>query len=794
MPALNTEQKEEERELDVFVLNTMAGSTLPKSVRGVIKNLPELHGPSSDQAAGVLNQLIRLNFEAPKILNSKDIETVEDNIIIGREMFEECGKISLAMSCHEAGCPVTTLDDVDAVMEEIAQQWGKMTKQQRRAWSFSASAFNYQMVDDGRREPVAPFKRMNGYDIFCEQWPRMVRSTASTVNERFKQNMFNMDQQQCALVTDLEERWTQVPLEVRRYCAELARDRNEWKLCKEQGERETWECNPFRDQLDQATQSKQIQDVLLNCDTSRRDALKRNEQRVRLEREMLKPADEVQGESLAPGGIPKGFKRTDWSNVECTPENIAQGFKDADEYEAVRPDENWPDWMSYIPKVLRGEVCSKPSQLFPFAVKFVPREHPCFESIEERVRSEIPDDVVRKCFRDSLDNCHAPMDNDTFFVLRLVVTSDALTGDLGSKYKSAFDKGWVTSWKIGVTHPDRMAEWRADTEPHEAWKKPRVASEVVLTSKTHTGNHPTFTVAASVDPEWVEKNPPPSTRASNADWLDWFKKTWLAELITYHYEQIEERAGAVERIAKREQDARDAEEAAIALLEEEERERECAESKKAAKARKRQEAAARQAEEGKRAKEAAAAQKRAQEAARQAKIAAKHAANERALAEKRAAQKREEDAKFAKVLAEKQAREAKAAEEAGAAQRQSLNDWVKRRRQTECDALMARLGLQDASLEPSVQPSVQPSGRGGSRAGRGGRGGRGIGAPLPPPPATTEEDDKLCVICLDADKTHVCVPCGHRCLCTACAVDNKPSKCPVCRADVAVVWNGRVFE
>ena len=164
------------------------------------------------------------------------------------------------------------------------------------------------------------------------------------------------------------------------------------------------------------------------------------------------------------------------------------------------------------------------------------------------------------------------------------------------------------------------------------------------------------------------------------------------------------------------------------------------------------------------------------------------------LEEKRAAQKREEDAKFAKVLAEKQAKEAKVVDDAREAQRQAL---LKHRRETECDALMARLGLQQDAppppVQPPVQPSVQPSGRGGSRAGRGGRGGRGIGAPPPPPPAT-EEDDKLCVICMDADKTHVCVPSGHRCLCAGCAETNKPSKCPVCRADVAVVWNGRVFE
>jgi hypothetical protein len=37
----------------------------------------------------------------------------------------------------------------------------------------------------------------------------------------------------------------------------------------------------------------------------------------------------------------------------------------------------------------------------------------------------------------------------------------------------------------------------------------------------------------------------------------------------------------------------------------------------------------------------------------------------------------------------------------------------------------------------------------------------------------------LCSICMDAPKTRACVPCGHVCVCEACAAPLK--RCPICR-------------
>ena len=51
--------------------------------------------------------------------------------------------------------------------------------------------------------------------------------------------------------------------------------------------------------------------------------------------------------------------------------------------------------------------------------------------------------------------------------------------------------------------------------------------------------------------------------------------------------------------------------------------------------------------------------------------------------------------------------------------------------------------------------------------------------------AGPEESDE-CVICMDQRKTHTMVPCGHICVCQACAdwVTEEGETCPICRAPV----------
>ncbi len=50
-------------------------------------------------------------------------------------------------------------------------------------------------------------------------------------------------------------------------------------------------------------------------------------------------------------------------------------------------------------------------------------------------------------------------------------------------------------------------------------------------------------------------------------------------------------------------------------------------------------------------------------------------------------------------------------------------------------------------------------------------------------PATPDGDETLCVVCMDATRTHLIVPCGHMILCAGCA-SKEHKTCPICRVVV----------
>merc|ERR1711997_1002205 len=52
-----------------------------------------------------------------------------------------------------------------------------------------------------------------------------------------------------------------------------------------------------------------------------------------------------------------------------------------------------------------------------------------------------------------------------------------------------------------------------------------------------------------------------------------------------------------------------------------------------------------------------------------------------------------------------------------------------------------------------------------------------------------EDDSKLCIVCLDGDRDHVIIPCGHICVCTDCMwlYSRGGAECPICRAKVSMV-------
>jgi hypothetical protein len=52
-------------------------------------------------------------------------------------------------------------------------------------------------------------------------------------------------------------------------------------------------------------------------------------------------------------------------------------------------------------------------------------------------------------------------------------------------------------------------------------------------------------------------------------------------------------------------------------------------------------------------------------------------------------------------------------------------------------------------------------------------------------PQDTEET--MCVVCFDAPKEYAIVPCGHQCVCEACAeqlTKTRTPMCPVCRGPI----------
>ena len=61
----------------------------------------------------------------------------------------------------------------------------------------------------------------------------------------------------------------------------------------------------------------------------------------------------------------------------------------------------------------------------------------------------------------------------------------------------------------------------------------------------------------------------------------------------------------------------------------------------------------------------------------------------------------------------------------------------------------------------------------------------GSGTPQP------DAEETVCVLCLDAPKDHIITPCGHQCVCGACAEMLKRVKsptCPICREPIAATF------
>jgi hypothetical protein len=54
---------------------------------------------------------------------------------------------------------------------------------------------------------------------------------------------------------------------------------------------------------------------------------------------------------------------------------------------------------------------------------------------------------------------------------------------------------------------------------------------------------------------------------------------------------------------------------------------------------------------------------------------------------------------------------------------------------------------------------------------------------VPPAAPALGAEETQCVVCMDAAKTHIVLPCGHMCVCEACAQLLR-DRCPVCRGPI----------
>ena len=55
----------------------------------------------------------------------------------------------------------------------------------------------------------------------------------------------------------------------------------------------------------------------------------------------------------------------------------------------------------------------------------------------------------------------------------------------------------------------------------------------------------------------------------------------------------------------------------------------------------------------------------------------------------------------------------------------------------------------------------------------------------PPPPLSQAEEENLCIICEEATKRVVLLPCKHLCLCSACSKLEQVKDCPMCRTEIS---------
>jgi hypothetical protein len=140
----------------------------------------------------------------------------------------------------------------------------------------------------------------------------------------------------------------------------------------------------------------------------------------------------------------------------------------------------------------------------------------------------------------------------------------------------------------------------------------------------------------------------------------------------------------------------------------------------------------------------------------------------RAAEAERAKVAAEEAAAAAAVAVEAERRARQAAEEVAAAAAEAVVEEAEAAERRQMEQELAALTVRSQQIQARL----------------------GVPAAAPAPQA----EEELCVLCLDARKDHIILPCGHQCVCKGCAEQltrTKTPTCPLCRR--AIRETTRVF-
>ena len=200
-----------------------------------------------EDAARVLKTLSHLPIgDMPLASPFARIEAGQCPWIIGREVHEETrlGRLTHVL-VRDKGHPMDKLvehvcegangsrtyrltEETSRAFERaIDDEWDSFDYETRLEWMNVAGAYNQQA--HAQYGKGTPFRPMTGYEVFCEQWPKIVANQPTS--------LVLTGDDKCTPTC-----WNAMSAKMRHLYDEMADDRNAWRFLREHGELETFFC------------------------------------------------------------------------------------------------------------------------------------------------------------------------------------------------------------------------------------------------------------------------------------------------------------------------------------------------------------------------------------------------------------------------------------------------------------------------------------------------------------------------------------------------------------------------